>query len=113
MNLFYRNSGQGRLSLFLLGAIFFAFSILPIHAFSNIINIDIKGVVKSNTGEILIGSTVRVKATQKGTVTNEKGEFVLTDVNEGATLVVTMIGFLPKELPATRSMSIELAEDAV
>ncbi|MCE7058785.1 SusC/RagA family TonB-linked outer membrane protein [Dyadobacter sp. CY343] len=113
MDLFYRNSGQGRLSLFLLGAIFFAFSILPIHAFSNIINIDIKGVVKSNTGEILIGSTVRVKGTQKGTVTNEKGEFVLTDVNEGATLVVTMIGFLPKELPAARSMSIELAEDAV
>ncbi|CAG4991397.1 TonB-dependent receptor SusC [Dyadobacter sp. CECT 9275] len=75
--------------------------------------IDVKGVVKSGTGEVLIGSTIRVKGTQKGTVTNEKGEFQLQDVNEGATLVVTMIGFLSKEVPASRNMSIELQEDAV
>ncbi|KAA0989672.1 SusC/RagA family TonB-linked outer membrane protein [Dyadobacter aurulentus] len=113
MDLFYRNGGQCRLSLLCLGAVFLAFSIFSVPSFSSSIAIDIKGVVKSSTGEILIGSTVRVKGTQKGTVTNEKGEFLLTDVNEGATLVVTMIGFLAKEVPAAKSMSIELAEDAV
>jgi TonB-linked SusC/RagA family outer membrane protein len=113
MDLFYRNSGQDRLSLWLLGVLFLAFSIFSPSSFSYALLIDVKGVVKSSTGETLIGSTVRVKGTQKGTVTDEKGEFVLTGVNEGATLVITMIGFLPKEVPATRSMSIELAEDAV
>ncbi|MCF2491989.1 SusC/RagA family TonB-linked outer membrane protein [Dyadobacter chenhuakuii] len=113
MNVLYRISGLSRLS-FLLA--FFVFLSSSISVFSNTIStadIDIKGVVKSATGETLVGSTVRVKGTQKGTVTNEKGEFVLQGVNEGATLVVTMIGFLPKEVKAARSVSIELAEDAV
>ncbi|WP_229254168.1 carboxypeptidase-like regulatory domain-containing protein [Dyadobacter sp. NIV53] len=33
---------------------------------------DVSGVVKSTSGETLIGSTIRLKGTQKGTVTNEK-----------------------------------------
>ncbi|NIJ51742.1 SusC/RagA family TonB-linked outer membrane protein [Dyadobacter arcticus] len=110
MNLFYRISGQGRRFLLLLAILL---SSVFSTSFASAADIDIKGVVKSSTGETLIGSTVRVKGTQKGTVTNEKGEFVLADVNDGATLIVTMIGFLPKEIKAGRSLSIELVEDAV
>lgn len=111
MDVFYRISGLNRLFVLCLSFIFLSLSFssfsLPLAA------IDVKGVVKSSSGELLIGSTVRVKGTQLGTVTNEKGEFVLANVNEGATLVITMIGFLPKEVKAARSLSIELAEDAV
>ncbi|SKB57455.1 SusC/RagA family TonB-linked outer membrane protein [Dyadobacter psychrophilus] len=113
MDVLYRISGLSRLSVLLAILVFFSNSF---SAFSNSVSsvdIDIKGVVKSTTGEALIGSTVRVKGTQKGTVTNEKGEFALQGVNEGATLVISMIGFLPKEVKAAKSVSIQLAEDAV
>ncbi|MCE6992739.1 SusC/RagA family TonB-linked outer membrane protein [Dyadobacter sp. CY323] len=113
MNLFYRISGQSRLFVFVSVAFFLLTLISPFSSRGSAANIDIRGNVKSSSGESLIGSTVRIKGTQKGTVTNEKGEFVLTDVPEGSTVVVTMIGFLAKEVKATRSMSIELAEDAV
>jgi TonB-linked SusC/RagA family outer membrane protein len=113
MKLFYRISGLSRLSVLFLNAFLLiaSVSIFPLSA--SAADIDVKGVVKSSTGEVLIGATVRVKGIQKGTVTNEKGEFVLQGVNEGATLVITMIGFLPKEVKAARSLSIELVEDAV
>jgi TonB-linked SusC/RagA family outer membrane protein len=111
MDVFYRISGLSRLLVLLLVFAFLSGFASPSSA--SAADIDIKGVVKSSTGEILIGSTVRVKGTQKGTVTNEKGEFLLQGVNDAATLVVTMIGFLPKEVKAGRSLSIVLSEDAV
>ncbi|MEO6282550.1 MAG: SusC/RagA family TonB-linked outer membrane protein [Dyadobacter sp.] len=111
MDVFYRISGLSRLLVLLLVFVFLSGFASPSSA--SAADIDIKGVVKSSTGEILIGSTVRVKGTQKGTVTNEKGEFLLQGVNDAATLVITMIGFLPKEVKAGRSLSIVLSEDAV
>ncbi|WP_229217151.1 SusC/RagA family TonB-linked outer membrane protein [Dyadobacter luteus] len=75
--------------------------------------IPVKGTVKSTTGEVLIGSTIRVKGTQNGTVTNSEGQYTLENVGTGATLVVTMIGYVTKEVPAARVVNIELAEDAV
>lgn len=113
MDVFYRISGLSRLSVLLAILVFLSSSFSVFSSSISSVDIDIKGVVKSTTGEALIGSTIRVKGTQKGTVTNEKGEFVLQGVNEGATLVVSMIGFLPKEVKASRSVSVELAEDAV
>ena len=107
-----RISGMIRASGALVLLLFFIlFLSLPAIAFSA--NIDVKGTVRTSTGEVLIGSTIRIKGTQKGTVTNERGEFVLQDVNEGATLVVSMVGFVPQEIPATAKMTIVLLEDAV
>jgi hypothetical protein len=113
MNLFYRISGLSRLIVLLLGVFFLSVFASPFSSVAFAADIDVKGVVKSNTGEPLIGSTVRVKGLQKGTVTNEKGEFLLQGVNDNATLVISMIGFLTKEVKAARSLSIELLEDAV
>jgi len=109
MEIFYRSNSRNRLFEFLVVAVMF----MSLAAGAQAQLIDVNGVVKSSTGETLIGSTVRVKGTQLGTVTNEKGEFQLKGVNTGASLVVTMIGFLEKEVKASRSMSIELSEDAV
>ncbi|WP_138477328.1 SusC/RagA family TonB-linked outer membrane protein [Dyadobacter bucti] len=113
MNVFYRISGLSRLLVVLLGIFFLSNFISDFSSSATAADIDIRGVVRSSTGELLIGSTIRVKGLQKGTVTNEKGEFVLQGVNEGATLVISMIGFLSKEVKAARSISIELVEDAV
>lgn len=113
MNVLYRISGLSRLSVLLAILVFLSSSFSVYSNSVSRVDIDIKGVVKSITGEALIGSTIRVKGTQKGTVTNEKGEFALQGVNEGATLVISMIGFLPKEVKASKSVSVELAEDAV
>ena len=113
MNLFYRISGLSRLIALLLGVFFLSVCASPFSSFAFAADIDVRGVVKSTTGEPLIGSTVRVKGLQKGTVTNEKGEFLLQGVSDNATLVISMIGFLPKEVKAARSLTIELAEDAV
>ncbi|TLV00942.1 SusC/RagA family TonB-linked outer membrane protein [Dyadobacter luticola] len=110
MNLFYRISGQSRHFALLLAILLLSIPFLPATFAADI---DIKGTVKSSSGETLIGSTVRIKGSQKGTVTNERGEFVLQGVSDAATLVVTMIGFLPKEVKAARVMTIELSEDAV
>jgi TonB-linked SusC/RagA family outer membrane protein len=113
MDVLYRISGLSRLSVLLVTLFFLSNSISAFSETMSIADIEVKGVVKSATGEKLIGSTIRVKGTQKGTVTNENGEFLLQGVPDGATLVVTMIGFLPKEVKAAKSISIELAEDAV
>ncbi|MEP7376047.1 MAG: SusC/RagA family TonB-linked outer membrane protein [Chitinophagaceae bacterium] len=53
--------------------------------------IDIHGTVTNETGEPLVGISVKVKGTDNGTSTNENGEFSLTGVDNNATLVFTGI----------------------
>lgn len=57
----------------------------------------VKGHVVNPTGEILPGVSVRLKNTNMGTVTNDKGNFEL-NVPENAILVVTYIGFDQQEV---------------
>ncbi len=45
------------------------------------------------TGEPVIGATVTVKGKQGGTITDFDGKFVLSDVNRGATICISYIGF--------------------
>ncbi len=112
MRIFYRINGFRPFFAFLLST-FFCTVFTIVSSQASAANIEVRGVVKSKTGEVLIGATIRVKGLLKGTVTNEKGEFQIPDVNESATLVVSMIGFLSKEVPVSRFVSIELSEDAV
>lgn len=76
-------------------------------------NIDSKGVVKSSKGELLVGVTISVKGTQRGTATNEKGEFFLQNISDAATLVVSMIGYKSQEIKVAKTIIVELEEDAV
>lgn len=54
---------------------------------------EIKGKVTDNSGQPLFGVSVKVDGTDRGTVTNENGEFSLVDIADGATLVFSYIGF--------------------
>ncbi len=59
--------------------------------------IKVKGQVVDQTGEPLIGATVRVKGSQSGSVTDFDGNFEI-DAASDATLVVSYIGYKDREI---------------
>lgn len=61
-------------------------------------NIHIEGTVSDESGNTLAGVTVRVKGTDKGTVTNSEGVFNLNEVSDNAVLTFTFIGFESAEV---------------
>lgn len=62
------------------------------------VNLTVKGKVKDINGNPLPGVTVLVKDSKKGATTDEKGNYVLTDVKKDAVLVFQYIGFDAQEL---------------
>ncbi|WP_455668126.1 SusC/RagA family TonB-linked outer membrane protein [Phocaeicola sp.] len=69
------------------------------------------GLVKDKTGEPMIGVNVLVKGTTNGTITDFDGKFSIPDVPGNATLVVSYIGYLSKEVKAGKDLVIVLEED--
>ncbi|MBC9933024.1 SusC/RagA family TonB-linked outer membrane protein [Chitinophaga qingshengii] len=53
----------------------------------------LRGRVTDSTGAPLPGVSIRVTGNAMGTVTNEKGEFTLANVREGAVLLIGSVGF--------------------
>ncbi|MBQ0119493.1 MAG: TonB-dependent receptor [Bacteroidales bacterium] len=74
--------------------------------------ITVNGVVKDNTGEPVIGASVRVVGTQTGTVTDFDGNFTLNNVKQGAKLQITSIGYQAQEVAAAPQLEIVMADDA-
>ncbi|HZG25507.1 MAG TPA: SusC/RagA family TonB-linked outer membrane protein, partial [Chitinophagaceae bacterium] len=71
----------------------------------------VKGKVTNSTGEPLAGTSVIVKGQRSGVATNAAGEFTIT-VPAGSTLVVTSVGFTPREFPANSdNLAITLTAD--
>ena len=56
-----------------------------------------RGVIKDETGEPIIGATVRVKGKSEGTVSDFDGNFSL-DVTGDNTLQISYIGYQTQEL---------------
>ncbi|MCI7356598.1 MAG: TonB-dependent receptor [Parabacteroides sp.] len=73
----------------------------------------ITGTVLDATGMPVIGANVMVKGTTNGTITDMDGKFSL-DVEEGAILVVSYIGFSNQEIKVGNqtSLSVTLKEDS-
>ncbi|TWI95071.1 TonB-linked SusC/RagA family outer membrane protein [Mucilaginibacter frigoritolerans] len=76
-------------------------------------SISLKGKVTDNKGLPMPGVTVKIKNTNKVTVTDVNGSFVISHENP-AKLVVSFIGFITKEVPVTNeaTVTISIAEDA-
>ena len=71
-----------------------------------------KGVVKDATGEPIIGASVSVKGTKNATVTDLDGNFTLSGVSKGTTIVISYIGFVNSEIKWDgKSLDVTLAED--
>lgn len=52
-----------------------------------------KGVVVDESGETVIGATVRVKGTTNGTITGLDGDFSIPGVKIGDVIVVSYVGY--------------------
>ncbi|MDR0725924.1 MAG: TonB-dependent receptor [Prevotellaceae bacterium] len=74
-------------------------------------NKQVTGLVKDNTGELVVGASVVVKGTTIGVLTDSEGKFSL-DVPETATvIVVSYIGFEAKEVDVAPYLEIILEPD--
>ena len=69
------------------------------------------GTIVDNTGEPIIGATIMEKGTSNGTISDIDGNFHLKTA-QGATLVISYIGFETQELPAQVGMNITMSDNA-
>ncbi|MDN3670439.1 TonB-dependent receptor [Echinicola jeungdonensis] len=69
--------------------------------------VKVTGKVSGSDGGPLIGATVLEKGTSNGTVTDLDGKFSL-NVSEDATLVISFLGYIAKELPVGDRTSFEI-----
>jgi TonB-linked SusC/RagA family outer membrane protein len=60
--------------------------------------IDITGKILDETKQPLPGASIKIKGTDKGTVTDPNGDFVLKQVAEDAVLTVSYIGYQSQEI---------------
>lgn len=73
-------------------------------------SITVKGHVKDALGEVIGASVVEKGNTTNGTITDMNGNFQL-NVPQGATLVVSFIGYKSQEVAAAPSVVVTLHED--
>ena len=72
--------------------------------------IEVSGTVVDQTGETIIGASIREKGTGNGTTTDFDGNFKMT-LEKGTRIVVSYIGCQPQELTVAPQMRITLKED--
>lgn len=98
------NLGFYRMVLFLLLGLF-----TSVIAYSQ--QISVKGIVKDQIGEPVIGVNVLVRGTTNGVITNVNGEFILS-ASKSDVLVVSFVGYTTQEIPVSeKQMTIVLKED--
>lgn len=75
----------------------------------------ITGNVTDASNQPLPGVTVVVQGTSKGTVTNEDGEYTLTDVPDDATLVFSFVGMRKQEVEVEgrSTVSVMMEEETI
>ena len=75
--------------------------------------IKVKGVVTDTTNEPLIGAAVTVKGTSTGTITDFDGNFIIDVSSNDDVLVISYIGFTPKEVKVAGKtvINVVLGED--
>lgn len=83
----------------------FLLCLLPLWAYAQ--SITVKGTVKDNTGEPVIGASVVQKGTSNGIVTDIDGNFTL-DVPSNSTIVVSFIGYKTLEIPVAGKKLIDV-----
>ena len=69
--------------------------------------INVKGLVKDTSGEVVIGASVLEKGTTNGVITDLDGNFVL-NVSSKGTLVVSYVGYATQEIPVNGKSSFQI-----
>ncbi len=77
-------------------------------------NVELTGTVTDETGETVIGASVLVKGTSKGTITDFDGNYTLKDVTVGSELEFSFIGMKPVTVKVGNKTTINvvLKEDS-
>ena len=77
-------------------------------------NLNVKGKITDQTNSPLVGASVSVKNSNKGTITNNAGEFVLDQINPDAVLVITYRGFKTIDVPVNNqtNLVVSMEQDA-
>lgn len=83
--------------------------LLPLSAFAQ--KITVNGQVTDPGNEPIIGASIMEDGTTNGTITNFDGNFEL-QVNPGATLTISYIGYKALQVKASSNMTVTLQEDA-
>lgn len=68
----------------------------------------VKGRITSRRGESLPGVNIVVKGSAQGTTTDDKGQYQLNGLSDRSVLIVSGIGFLPKETTVGNRTLIDL-----
>lgn len=66
---------------------------------------EVSGTVFDERKEALPGVSIRIKGTEKGTITDHEGRYLLPDVTPGALLVFSFVGYETYELKAENGKS--------
>lgn len=85
--------------------------LLPMCMFAQ--QITVQGIVKDQTGEMVIGASVMEKGTTNGTITGIDGDFSL-NMSSNGTLVVSFVGYKTQEVQVKgqKQLQVVLSEDA-
>jgi TonB-linked outer membrane protein, SusC/RagA family len=73
-------------------------SLLSVVTFVFAQNRIVTGTVTDDTGETVIGASVKIKGTSTGTITDLDGNFSIQAPNNNAVLQISYIGFQPREI---------------
>ena len=84
-------------------------SLLSLAAFADK---QISGVVVDENGEPVIGATIQVNGTNKGTISDYEGAFTISVPDDAKTITVSFIGRKAVEAPIKANMRIVLLEDS-
>jgi iron complex outermembrane recepter protein len=90
----------------LLSVILLTFTSFSIFAQSS----KISGTIKSNDGKPIVGVSIVVKGTSKGTTSDVNGSFSL-EVNQNNTLIFSSVGFLNKEVNVKGQSNLNITLD--
>jgi iron complex outermembrane receptor protein len=69
--------------------------------------VKITGKVLDQTGETLIGASVKIKGTSEGVTTDENGAFTIS-VPDDAVLVISFVGFKTQEIPVAGKTTLNI-----
>lgn len=74
--------------------------------------IPVKGRVTNETGEPVIGATIRIEDSSLGTISDANGRFSLSSVPENAQLIISYIGYKTQQISVSKNeIDIVLCED--
>lgn len=70
--------------------------------------ITVTGKITDSIGTPLPGATITIKGTDRQVVSDQKGEFILTNVNDNAILKISYVGYGQQEIRAKKFLNVVL-----